>query len=246
MGGHATRRRSATGVQEVLFGVEHHGGRPHQPGGRHAVDRGTQVTGVDFTVDVASIKSDESRRDSQFRGRVMSADEFPTATFTLTQPIELGATPADGAEVTTPATGDLTLRGVTKSVTFDVTAKQDNGLIGVQGSIPVVFNDYGIANPSNGGVRPKITVWSSSSSSSSLPTERWLDFDRNSRTRSLGRPMIASVVADEQRTLHDHLVVDDHVDDLVDGGDVGVGQAELREQRVRGERGWSASRRAWR
>ena len=82
----------------------------------------------------------------------MSADEFPTATFVLTQPIELGVEPADGAEVTTQATGDLTLRGVTNSVTFDVTAKQENGLIGVQGSIPVLFDDYGIANPSNGGI----------------------------------------------------------------------------------------------
>jgi polyisoprenoid-binding protein YceI len=140
-------------VQEILFGVDTTAvGRTDQVEGTLTID-GTQVTGVDFTVDVASISSDESRRDSAFRGRVMSADEFPTATFALTQPIDLGAAPADGAEVTTQATGDLTLRGVTNSVTFDVTAKQDNGLIGVQGSIPVVFNDYGIANPSNGGVQ---------------------------------------------------------------------------------------------
>ncbi|HEX6657988.1 MAG TPA: YceI family protein [Ilumatobacter sp.] len=140
-------------VQEILFGVDTTAvGRTNQVNGTLTID-GTQVTGVDFTVDVASITSDESRRDSAFRGRVMSADEFPTATFALTQPIDLGAAPADGAEVTTQATGDLTLRGVTNPVTFDVTAKQESGLIGVQGSIPVVFNDYGIANPSNGGVQ---------------------------------------------------------------------------------------------
>jgi polyisoprenoid-binding protein YceI len=139
-------------VQEVLFGVDTTAvGRTDQVQGTLTID-GTQVTGVDFTVDVASIKSDESRRDSQFRGRVMSADQFPTATFTLTQPIELGTAPSDGAQVTAKATGDLTLRGVTNSVTFDVTAKQENGKIGVQGSIPVVFSDYQIANPSNGGV----------------------------------------------------------------------------------------------
>jgi polyisoprenoid-binding protein YceI len=140
-------------VQEILFGVDTTAvGRTNQVDGTLTID-GTQVTGVDFTVDVASITSDESRRDSAFRGRVMSADEFPTATFALTQPIDLGATPADGADVTTQATGDLTLRGVANSVTFDVTAKQESGLIGVQGSIHVVFNDYGIANPSNGGVQ---------------------------------------------------------------------------------------------
>jgi polyisoprenoid-binding protein YceI len=139
-------------VDEVLFGVNTTAvGRTDQIQATLTID-GTQVTAVVFTVDVASIKSDESRRDNQFKGRVMSADQFPTATFVLTQPIELGVTPTDGAEATTQATGDLTLRGVTNSVTFDVTAKQGNGLIGVQGSIPVLFNDYGIANPSNSGV----------------------------------------------------------------------------------------------
>jgi polyisoprenoid-binding protein YceI len=140
-------------VQEILFGVDTTAvGRTNQVDGTLTID-GTQVTGVEFTVDVASITSDESRRDNAFRGRVMSADEFPTATFALTQPIELGVTPTDGTEVTTQATGDLTLRGVTNPVTFEVTAKQDAGLIGVQGGIPVVFNDYGIANPSSGGVQ---------------------------------------------------------------------------------------------
>jgi polyisoprenoid-binding protein YceI len=139
-------------VEEVLFGVNTTAvGRTNQVTGSLAID-GTTVTNVDFTVDVASITSDEGRRDSQFRGRIMSADEFPTATFALTQPIELGLEPSDGAETTTQATGDLTLRGVTNSVTFDLTAKQDNGLIGVQGSIPVLFSDYGIANPSTGGI----------------------------------------------------------------------------------------------
>ncbi len=139
-------------VEEVLFGVNTTAvGRTNQVTGSLAIE-GTSVTNVDFTVDVASITSDENRRDNQFRGRIMSADEFPTATFVLTQPIELGVEPADGAEATTQASGDLTLRGVTNSVTFDLTAKQENGLIGVQGSIPVLFADYGIANPSNGGI----------------------------------------------------------------------------------------------
>ena len=139
-------------VEEVLFGVNTTAvGRTNEVTGSLAIE-GTAVTEVDFSVDVASITSDESRRDNQFRGRIMSADEFPTASFVLTQPIDLGGEPADGVEVQTQATGELTLRGVTKPVTFDVNAKQDNGLIGVQGSIPVLVADYGIANPSNSGI----------------------------------------------------------------------------------------------
>jgi polyisoprenoid-binding protein YceI len=139
-------------VEEVLFGVNTTAvGRTNSVSGSLVID-GAAVSAVEFSVDVASISSDESRRDNQFRGRIMSADEFPTATFALTQPIELGVEPADGVEVQAQATGELTLRGVTNPVTFDVNAKQDNGLIGVQGSIPVVFADYGIANPSNSGI----------------------------------------------------------------------------------------------
>lgn len=105
---------------------------------------GTTVASGSFTVDMATIASDESRRDNQFRSRIMSTDEFPTATFVLTAPIEFGSTSATNAS----ATGDLTLRGVTLPVTFDVTTSVRDGRIGILGQIPVTFADYGIPNPS--------------------------------------------------------------------------------------------------
>mgnify|MGYP001823363913 FL=1 len=82
----------------------------------------------------------------------MSTDEFPTAEFVLSEPIELGTEAIEGASVETTATGELTLRGVTNPVTFDVTAELTNGRIGVLGNIPVVFADYEIANPSVPGI----------------------------------------------------------------------------------------------
>lgn len=139
-------------VTEVLFGVDAEGvGRTNTVDGSLTIE-GTALTTTDFSVEVATIESDDSRRDSQFRGRIMSVDEFPTATFALTAPIELGTEPVDGAEVAVSASGNLTLRGVTQAVTFDLTAKVENGRIGVLGAIPVVFADYGIANPSTGGI----------------------------------------------------------------------------------------------
>jgi polyisoprenoid-binding protein YceI len=139
-------------VKEILFGVDTEGvGRTNQITGSLVIE-GTQVTDAEFVVDVASIESDESRRDSQFRGRIMSTDEFPEAVFTLTEPIELGTEATEGAAVDTTATGDLTLRGVTNTVTFDVSARLENGTIGVLGDIPVAFADYEIANPSTGGI----------------------------------------------------------------------------------------------
>jgi polyisoprenoid-binding protein YceI len=113
---------------------------------------GTTATAADFTVDMTTFESDESRRDSAFDGRIMSVDEFPTSSFHLTSPIEFGSVPTAGETVTATATGDLTLRGVTKSVTFELTATLDNGKVGVLGSIPVLFSDYGIPNPSFGTI----------------------------------------------------------------------------------------------
>jgi polyisoprenoid-binding protein YceI len=114
---------------------------------------GTKITKGEFTVDMTTFKSDESRRDEQFNGRVMEVATFPTSSFILTAPIDFGAIPPDGGSVTATATGDLTLHGVTKSVTFDVQGTFKNGLVGVLGQIPVVFADYGIPAPSLGPVK---------------------------------------------------------------------------------------------
>ncbi len=82
----------------------------------------------------------------------METAEFPTATFVLTEPIDFGQVPPEGEQITATATGDLTLHGVTRSVTFEVTAQIENGRVGVLGNIPVLFADYEIDNPSFGPV----------------------------------------------------------------------------------------------
>lgn len=110
---------------------------------------GTQIASGSFEVDVASISSDDGRRDTQFRDRVMSTGQFPTATFVLTAPIELGELPAEGSPVVVDGAGELTLRGVTNPATASIQAQLIGGRIEVVGSIPVLFSDYEIANPSN-------------------------------------------------------------------------------------------------
>ena len=140
-------------VAEVLFGVPTEGvGRTDQVTGSIRLDRDV-LAEAEFTVDVASITSDDGRRDNQFRGRIMSANEFPTATFTLTAPTELAVEAAEGASVTATVAGDLTLRGVTLPVEVAVEARITDGRLGVLGSVPVVFTDFGITDPSITGIR---------------------------------------------------------------------------------------------
>ena len=139
-------------VEEVLSGVNTTAtGRSNQVTGS-AVVNGLTVESATFTVDVASITSDQSRRDDQFRGRIMETATFPTATFTLTQPITLAAVPAEGEVIATPVVGNLELHGVTREVSFDLQAFVSGGKITATGAIPVLFSDYAIQDPSLGPV----------------------------------------------------------------------------------------------
>lgn len=136
-------------VDEVAFGQSKTAaGRTDKVTGEMKID-GTTVTSVDLTVDMASVSSDESRRDNQFRGRIMSVSQFPTSRFVLTSPIPLSAT--DGT-VTVPATGKLTLRGTTKDVTVEVKAQRSGANIRVNGAIPIVFAEWDIPSPSTAAI----------------------------------------------------------------------------------------------
>ncbi len=140
-------------VKEVLFGQSAEAvGRTNAVTGSMTIN-GASVEAVELVVDMTSVKSDESRRDGQFQGRIMNTATYPTATFRLTQPLVLSNVPTDDSVVDAQATGDLTLHGVTKSVSFSLKAQRDGTRIKVNGTIPIVFADYDIENPSGGPAR---------------------------------------------------------------------------------------------
>jgi len=137
-------------VKETLFGQSNTAvGRTNAITGDLVVD-GTTVSTATFTVDMTQVSSDRSQRDGQFRGRIMDVSSFPTATFKLVSPISLPADPADKAQLDFKATGELTLHGMTKSVTFSLKAQRNGSAIEVNGSIPITFADYNVDNPSGG------------------------------------------------------------------------------------------------
>src|SRR6202021_687881 len=79
---------------------------------------GSTVTKGTFTVDMASVKSDQSQRNARFDGPIMDVSRYPTATFTLTAPIDLSSVPVSGANTQYMASGTLDLHGVSRVVTF--------------------------------------------------------------------------------------------------------------------------------
>jgi polyisoprenoid-binding protein YceI len=109
------------------------------------------LTDATITVDVASIATDESARDAYFRDTAMEVGEFPTATFTLTEPVTLEA-PVAGVAQTFDATGELTMHGVAQPVTVELQAALTDSGGQVVGSIPITFSDYGVDAPDLGFV----------------------------------------------------------------------------------------------
>jgi polyisoprenoid-binding protein YceI len=135
-------------VNEVLAGQQNVAvGRTSQISGSMTITGGS-VTAAQFTVQMATIRSDESQRDAQFNGRIMDTSAFPTGTLKLTGPIALAPLPAAGVIKSYHAAADLTLHGQTRPVTFALQAERTGGGIEVSGSIPVVFASWGISNPS--------------------------------------------------------------------------------------------------
>jgi polyisoprenoid-binding protein YceI len=138
-------------VKEVLAGQSQTAaGRTDSVTGHLAIS-GTSVTSGTFTVEMSTIKSNESQRDAQFDGRIMDVGSYPTGTFTLTRPISLSPLPAAGTVKTYSATGKLTLHGQTRPVTFPLTAERTANAIKISGSIPVTFARWDIPNPSFSG-----------------------------------------------------------------------------------------------
>ncbi len=141
-------------VGEVLFGQNAEGvGRTSEVTGE-VVIVGTTVTEARFEVDMASIESDDSRRDNQFRGRIMDVSTYPTATLVLVEPIELDAIPADLEVISTNASVELTLRGNSQSVPIQVQARLNGTQLEINGAFEIVFEEWGIPNPST----PAITT----------------------------------------------------------------------------------------
>ena len=138
-------------VDEVLNGTDVTVvGTTDQVSGTLTVD-GTTLTAATIDVDVASIETDSGNRDQYFRNVALETEQYPTATFVLTQPVE-AAVPADGEVETVQATGDLTMHGVTQQVTVELQAALSGDGVQVSGSVPVTFSDFGVDAPSLGFV----------------------------------------------------------------------------------------------
>ncbi len=112
---------------------------------------GAQLKAREIAVDTTTIASNESRRDNRLRTEGLQTDQFPTATLTITQPVDVPAASLAGTPSDLTLVGDLALHGVTKSVQVPAQAVLANGQVQVSGSLTFSLSEFGITTPNVGG-----------------------------------------------------------------------------------------------
>jgi polyisoprenoid-binding protein YceI len=111
---------------------------------------GTFAPGSKITFDLSTLSSDESNRDNFIKQDTLQVRQFPTAEFVPTKTNGLTVPLAASGTFTFTLTGNMTIKGKTKEVTFDVTAKRDGSdLTATATANPSwKFGDFGMTAPS--------------------------------------------------------------------------------------------------
>lgn len=111
----------------------------------------TALAGSVIEVDLTTLESDESRRDGRIRTSGLETDTYPTTTFEATDDIAVPEAIRDGSMVKADAQGDLTLHGVTRSVTIPLQIRLSGNSVEIAGSQIITLSDYEIDVSAFGG-----------------------------------------------------------------------------------------------
>ncbi len=100
-----------------------------------------------FSVDLATLKSDRERRDGYIKRRTLETDRFPTAELVIDSlPGLPDPIPASGT-LSFELFGRLTIHGVTRPSSWQVTAEAKDGGFSGLAATRVKFEDFGMTQP---------------------------------------------------------------------------------------------------
>lgn len=110
---------------------------------------GDRVTAATFRIDLTTMKVG-GKVQAQF-AKSLGTKDYPSATFTLTRPMTLSPAFASGATMTASATGQLTMHGASRPVSFTVSGRRSGAALQVAGSVRIVLANWGITEPAGLG-----------------------------------------------------------------------------------------------
>lgn len=125
-------------------------GRTKNVSGAIAIDPATgkvDPSQSKFTVNIASLATDVSLRDGFIKRSVLTTDQFPDATFAVKEVKGLATPLPTSGDVQFQVVGDLTVRDVTKPITWDVTGKVDGNTVTGQATTAFKFGDFNLTQP---------------------------------------------------------------------------------------------------
>ena len=100
-----------------------------------------------FTVDLRTLRSDEARRDNYLRRNTLETERYPTVTFVLTEARRLPFPLPQAGSVPFELVGDLTVKEVTRRVTWEATASFDGPRVAIRARTAFRFGDFGLPVP---------------------------------------------------------------------------------------------------
>lgn len=114
--------------------------------GTVTIAEGTLTAG-EIAVDLTNLRTDSDVRDNNVRRKILHTDQYPEATFVLTEPVDVSGVPDDGSVVPVNVTGELTIMETTKSISPQLEVARSGSNLIVGGDIDFNRLDYGVETP---------------------------------------------------------------------------------------------------
>lgn len=100
-----------------------------------------------LTVNLQSLASDNAMRDQMIQRQWLESSKYPTATFVATSVENLPSDSQAGQTYNFQVTGDMTIRDITKQVTFDVSVTVNGDSLSGTGTTQIYMQDFGFDPP---------------------------------------------------------------------------------------------------
>ncbi len=108
---------------------------------------GTVIESFAIEADLTTLATENQFRNGAIQ-RTLGTDQFPTATFVSTEPVDIGALPVEGEVFSATVPGTLTIKDISQDIEVELQAGRGGDTVVAVGTWPIEFANFGIDMPS--------------------------------------------------------------------------------------------------